>query len=164
MARRGPRRTRGGAGFERLISRHEDPGCEHARIAGCAQPSERGVHAVADNRMIRVGDALSAYQWMWLFALFDLPVTTTTYRREYARFRAFLLSQGFCMLQYSVYARHCVSEESGESLRKRVGQAVPAHGQVRLLLVTDRQFGKMEVYVGKSRTPAEEPPPQLYLF
>lgn len=68
------------------------------------------------------------------------------------------------MLQFSVYARHCPSEEAGESVRRRVSQAVPEHGQVRLLLVTDRQFGKMEIYFGKRRHPVEDPPLQLMLF
>lgn len=106
----------------------------------------------------------SAYKWMWIFALFDLPVTTDAHKREYVRFRKYLLSQGFSMLQFSVYARHCPTEESGEGIRRRVGQAVPPRGQVRLLLVTDRQFGKMEIYVGKKRQQVEEPPQQFMLF
>lgn len=101
---------------------------------------------------------------MWLFAMFDLPITTKELKRDYARFRKFLLSQGFSMLQFSVYARHCPSEESGEGIKSRVRQEVPPHGQVRLLLVTDRQFGKMENFYGKSRTPVEEPPQQFMLF
>ena len=107
---------------------------------------------------------VSGYRWMWLFALFDLPVTTKEERKAQAKFRKFLLSQGFCMLQFSVYARHCPSEESGEGIKGRVRLAVPADGQVRLLMVTDRQFGKQEVYFGKSRRPSEDPPPQLMLF
>lgn len=96
--------------------------------------------------------------------MFDLPVTDKEFRKRYAKFRKYLISQGFSMLQFSVYARHCPSEEAGEGIRKRVGAAVPDHGQVRLLLVTDRQFGKMEVYFGKNRQPTEEPPQQLMLF
>lgn len=101
---------------------------------------------------------------MWLFAMFDLPMTTKQLRREYARFRKFLLSEGFSKLQYSVYARHCPSEESGEAIRNRVRSAVPEHGQVRLMTVTDRQFGRMEVLYGKRRSPVEEPPQQYMLF
>lgn len=101
---------------------------------------------------------------MWLFAMFDLPVGSKQLRREYAQFRKFLLSEGFCMLQFSVYARHCPSEESGEGVRNRVRAMVPRHGQVRLLTVTDRQFGKMEVLYGKKRAPVEEPPQQFMLF
>lgn len=107
---------------------------------------------------------LSAYRMMWLFAMFDLPVETKAQRREYAQFRKKLLGAGFTMLQYSVYAKHLASEEASESLRARVHAALPPHGQVRLLAVTDHQFGKMEVYYGKKRRPVEEPPMQIMLF
>lgn len=101
---------------------------------------------------------------MWLFALFDLPVDTKEHRREYAQFRKALIRLGFVMLQYSVYARHGTSEDYLDPIRSRVRAALPPHGQVRLLAVTDHQFGKMEVYVGKKRKPAEDPPAQLMLF
>lgn len=119
--------------------------------------------------MVRVGPREagydpSGYRWMWLFAMFDLPVETKELRRAYAQFRKHLLSEGFSMLQYSVYARHCPSEESGEAVRNRVRLSVPSHGQVRLLTVTDRQFGKMEVLYGKNRAPVEEAPQQFMLF
>ncbi|MFB3829163.1 MAG: CRISPR-associated endonuclease Cas2 [Bryobacteraceae bacterium] len=101
---------------------------------------------------------------MWLFALFDLPVETKDHRREYTQFRKALLREGFVMLQYSVYARHGVSEEAVETVRGHVRQALPPHGQVRLLAVTDHQFGRMEVFFGKKRSRSEDPPAQLMLF
>ena len=101
---------------------------------------------------------------MWLFAMFDLPVGTREARREYTRFRKSLLKQGFTMLQFSVYARDCPSEDASVVHRSHVGAVLPPEGQVRLLSVTDRQFGKMEVYFGKNRAPAEDPPAQLMLF
>ena len=85
-------------------------------------------------------------------------------KKQYTRFRKFLLSQGFSMLQFSVYARHCASEESGEGLKSGLRRAVPPEGQVRLLLVTDKQFARQEVYIGKRRKPSEAPPQQLMLF
>ena len=106
----------------------------------------------------------SPYKAVWLFALFDLPVDTREARKQYTQFRKALLRDGFTMLQYSVYARYCPSEESGEIYRKHVGMILPPEGQVRLLSVTDRQFGKMDVFCGKSREPGEEPPAQLMLF
>lgn len=101
---------------------------------------------------------------MWLFAMFDLPVTSKELRKLYARFRKDLLSQGFTMMQFSVYARHCASEESAAAIRRCVRAVLPDDGQVRLLTVTDRQFGKMEVFFGKNRKPTEEPPTQFMLF
>ncbi len=107
---------------------------------------------------------LSAYRSMWLFAMFDLPVTTKELRKRYTRFRKALLTQGFTMMQFSVYARHCASEESAAAIRQGVRSVLPDDGQIRLLGVTDRQFGKMEVFFGKSRSPSEEPPTQFMLF
>ena len=87
---------------------------------------------------------------MWLFAMFDLPVTSKELRKRYARFRKALLSQGFTMMQFSVYARHCANEESAAAIRQSVRCVLPDDGQVRLLGATDRQFGKMEVFFGKT--------------
>lgn len=108
--------------------------------------------------------ALSGYRVMWLFAMFDLPVDTKDHRREYAQFRKKLQGAGFTMLQFSVYAKHLPSEEASESLRAKVRAALPAHGQVRLMAVTDHQFGKMDVFYGRKRRAAEEPPLQIALF
>lgn len=105
-----------------------------------------------------------AYRSMWIFALFDLPVKAKRDRKEYARFRKLLLGEGFTMLQFSVYARHCASEETATSFAGRLSNQLPPHGQVRLLTVTDRQFAKMEVYAGGKRGETEEPPAQLLLF
>jgi len=101
---------------------------------------------------------------MWLFAMFDLPVTTKEARRQYTRFRKALLREGFAMLQYSVYARHCPSEEAADTFRNHVRAVLPPKGQVRLMAVTDRQFGRMQVFFGKKRERVKDPPVQLMLF
>jgi len=106
----------------------------------------------------------SGYSSVWMFALFDLPVVTKQERKAYANFRKLLLDEGFGMLQYSVYARWYRSEESAEAERNLIRSRLPKDGQVRLLVVTDRQFGKMEVFYGKKRKKHEEPPHQLLLF
>ncbi|MCC7510904.1 MAG: CRISPR-associated endonuclease Cas2 [Planctomycetes bacterium] len=107
---------------------------------------------------------LSGYRAVWLFAMFDLPVATKKDRRNYTRFRKALIREGFMMLQFSVYARYCRSEETALWFKARVEGDLPPKGQVRLLSVTDRQFGKMEVFFGKETTPVEEPPHQYELF
>lgn len=114
--------------------------------------------------MPRHEHALSGYRAMWLFAMFDLPVDKPELRREYTQFRKALLKEGFSMLQFSVYAHYVRSEESEEVYRRRVAMVLPSHGQVRLISITDRQFEKMEVYVGQKRKKVEDPPHQLMLF
>jgi CRISPR-associated protein Cas2 len=107
---------------------------------------------------------LSEFRAMWLVAMFDLPVDTKEARREYTRFRKALLREGFLMLQYSVYARFFESGENADVHRQHVRGALPPAGQVRLLAISDHQFGRMDVFQGKMRAETEEPPPQLMLF
>lgn len=101
---------------------------------------------------------------MWLMVMFDLPTDTADSRRDYRLFREMLLHEGFVMLQFSVYARHMSSEENAEVHRARIRANLPPDGQVRMLLFTDKQFEKMEVFFGKIRRRTEEPPTQLTIF
>ena len=107
---------------------------------------------------------LSGYRYMWVVAMFDLPVLTKEDRRRYARFRKVLIKDGFRQLQFSVYARDCPSRENAAVHVARVERAVPEEGEVRVLLVTDKQFERMEVFWGKYRKAPEPPAPQLSLF
>ena len=106
----------------------------------------------------------SKYKAMWLFALYDLPVDTKEARREYARFREALRNKGFSMLQFSVYARYCASEEKSDSYRNYIKRILPPDGEVRVVSLTDRQFGKMEVFRGKIAVAREKQPEQMLLF
>jgi len=99
-----------------------------------------------------------------MFAMFDLPVATKQQRRAATQFRQFLLRQGFTMLQFSVYARYLESADAADEHAARIKVMLPREGEVRLLYVTDRQFGKMQVCTGKKRRPPESPPEQLMLF
>ena len=101
---------------------------------------------------------------MWLFAVYDLPVTTREDRKEYSRFHRSLLNEGFSMLQFSVYARYCASAERSDTYRKHIRAMLPPGGEVRVLALTDRQFANMEVYRAKKRVPGEKYPQQLMLF
>lgn len=101
---------------------------------------------------------------MWVITMFDLPTDTPRARKAYARFRKNLLEDGFTMMQYSVYARHCASIENAEVHLKRMGERVPAAGEVRFLTITDRQYGRIRVYVGKKRQATPPSPSQLELF
>ena len=101
---------------------------------------------------------------MWTVVLFDLPTETKSDRYQYSRFRKRLLTAGFVMLQYSVYARHCASDESAEVHCKRIKATLPPKGEVRILKITEKQFERMQVYHGTKRTPTEQAPKQLSVF
>ena len=42
---------------------------------------------------------------MRVMVFFDLPVESTPQRKEYSKFRKFLLKEGFIMMQKSVYSK-----------------------------------------------------------
>lgn len=96
--------------------------------------------------------------------MFDLPVTDKTARRDYTRFRKFLLCEGFQRLQLSVYARFCSNEDSARKFRDRIRKRLPPRGNIRIVAITDRQFGKMEVFIGQKLSKVEDAPEQLLLF
>ena len=108
--------------------------------------------------------SISGYRAVWLFAMFDLPTDTAKARKAYMHFRKNLLKDGFTMIQYSVYVRHCASEENADVHYRRVRNFLPPEGEVRVLQVTDKQFGRMEIFWGKKRKPTPEAPRQLELF
>ena len=101
---------------------------------------------------------------MWLIVLFDLPTDTPSARKQYTRFRKFLLDDGFCMMQYSVYIRHSASDENALVHAKRVKACLPPDGEVRILKITDKQFGNIDVFYGKKRIKVEQAPLQLQFF
>lgn len=107
---------------------------------------------------------LNQYHVLWLFVYFDLPTQTKKDRRNYAVFRKNLLRDGFNMIQYSIYARHCASRENADVHKKRVKNWLPKIGEVILFEITDKQFGMMEFYSGKAPKDAPDTPQQLELF
>lgn len=96
-------------------------------------------------------ERLNAYRIMWLFVFFDLPVVTKKERKIATLFRKNLLKDGFVMLQYSVYIRHCASYESQTVHIKRIKSFVPETGMVSILSVTDRQYGDIVNFWGKEK-------------
>lgn len=107
---------------------------------------------------------LNAYRIMWLFVFFDLPTGTPKERKAYATFRKKLQNDGFAMMQYSVYVRHCASAESADVHESRIKGFVPALGQVSILRITDKQYSAILNFWGKKSSPLPEGPKQLEFF
>ena len=101
---------------------------------------------------------------MWVIAMFDLPTDTPAMRRHYSRFRKDLLKDGFVMMQYSVYIRHCASLENARTHEDRMSACIPPEGEVRFLTITDKQYERIRVFYGKKRKPVAPSPVQLELF
>lgn len=101
---------------------------------------------------------------MWLFVFFDLPVGTKKERRQATRFRNFLKDDGYMMLQWSVYARVCRGEEAADKHVQRATKNLPSKGSVRVLQVTDKQYGRMRLLLGEAQKNEKVAPQQLVLL
>ena len=99
---------------------------------------------------------------MRMLVFFDLPVQTKSQRKAAAKFRSFLLSDGYYMVQYSVYARVCNSYDTVEKHHARLKGAIPNDGAIRLLVITEKQSQKMELLLGKP-SPDDQPMTSIQL-
>lgn len=88
------------------------------------------------------------YRFMRLVVFFDLPMLTDKDKREYSRFRKFLLKNGFIMMQKSVYTKLVINNVTSLAVRQRVKENLPPEGIVELLEITENQFAKIEYLVG----------------
>ena len=80
------------------------------------------------------------------------------------RFRNFLKDDGFLMLQFSVYARICRGETGAAKHLARVTANLPRTGSVRALQVTDLQYGRMRLLLGKAEKAESEAANQMVLL
>jgi CRISPR-associated protein Cas2 len=101
---------------------------------------------------------------MWVLVFFDLPTATTKERKIYGLFRKKILKDGFQMFQFSIYMRHCASRENADVHIKRVKKILPEKGHVGIMSITDKQFGMMEIFHGKTPTTSAPPVQQLEMF
>src|SRR5437773_277611 len=94
----------------------------------------------------------------WLIVAFDLPVGTPQQRKRATDFRKYLLDDGFQMIQFSVYARACVTFARQETHIDRLKKNLPPEGSVRAIFVTRSQWERSYVIQG---APAHEADPEL---
>lgn len=89
---------------------------------------------------------------MRVLVFFDLPVVTAENRREYTRFRKFLLKNGFLMLQESVYCKLALNGTAEKAIIDNVYKNRPEEGLVQLLSVTEKQYSKMNIIIGNVKS------------
>ena len=92
------------------------------------------------------------FRFMRVMVLFDLPVDTAQDRRNYARFRKFLVREGFIMMQESVYVKLGLNGSIVSAVKRHVHENAPPAGLVQLLVVTEKQFADIEYIVGHKTT------------
>ena len=88
-------------------------------------------------------------RFLRIIVFFDLPVSTAQDRREYSRFRKFLIKNGFMMIQESVYCKLALNATSQASVLNNIRKNKPPKGVVQILSITEKQFSRIEYLVGE---------------
>lgn len=88
------------------------------------------------------------YDFMRTIVFFDLPTLTKSERYAYSQFRKWLVSNGYIMLQFSIYCKIFNNREACANHMVLLRRAVPKNGNIRILTVTEKQFASIEIIVG----------------
>ena len=89
---------------------------------------------------------------MRIILFFDLPTESLENKREYRKFRKFLIKKGFLMLQESVYCKLALNETVAKAVVNSVKSNKPKDGLVQLIVITEKQFSKMEYICGENKS------------
>lgn len=89
-------------------------------------------------------------KFMRVLLMFDVPTKTKKEQKCATKFRNELIKQGFFMMQFSVYMRICKGVVSAKSAVERVRGILPPLGNVRSLIITEKQFDNMQILLGSA--------------
>ena len=89
---------------------------------------------------------------MRIIVFFDLPTESASDKRNYRNFRKGLIKSGFMMMQESVYCKLVLNSNQSIQVTNEVKKMRPENGLVQILTVTEKQYSKMEIISGSSKT------------
>ena len=89
---------------------------------------------------------------MRILVMFDLPTVSSAEKREYRKFRKYLIMIGFQMLQESVYSKLVLNTTSANLIMNNIRNNKPPEGSLFMLTITEKQFAKMEYAVGENKS------------
>lgn len=92
---------------------------------------------------------MTSLRFMRILVFFDLPTITGEDKRNYRQFRKLLIKNGFVMLQESVYCKLITSPSVEKSVKNLIQSNKPPSGIVQMLLVTEKQYSKMDYVIGE---------------
>lgn len=88
---------------------------------------------------------------MRILVLFDLPVESLENKRDYRKFHKFLVKSGFMMLQESVYCKLALNQTVAQAVMASVRKERPSEGNIKMMVITEKQFARMEYLVGDEK-------------
>ena len=88
---------------------------------------------------------------MRIILFFDLPMLTDVEVRRYTQFRKYLLSNGYVMMQYSIYSKIFPNRDTVKWHRQELERNLPPDGSVMALTVTEKQYQSIQNLVGSKK-------------
>lgn len=86
---------------------------------------------------------------MRTMVFFDLPNIYAKDKRNYLKFRKYLLNEGFIMMQESVYSKIVMNSQQSELLLDRLRKKAPKKGLIQVLTITEKQYSQIEYIIGE---------------
>lgn len=85
---------------------------------------------------------------MRIICFYDLPAITGKDKKNYRVFRKFLVSEGFIMMQESVYSKLVLNPTTAKLCIDRLKKKLPSEGIVQVMTVTEKQYAEIECLLG----------------
>ena len=86
---------------------------------------------------------------MRTIVFFDLPNIYATDKRNYLKFRKFLINEGFLMMQESVYTKIILNSIQANLLTEKIKKMAPKKGIIQLMTITEKQYSQIKYIIGE---------------
>lgn len=83
--------------------------------------------------------------------MFDLPSVESKEKKEYLNFHKNIIKNGYFMLQYSIYCKPIHFKSKIDNEIKKIKTKLPTEGNVRVLVITEKQFEEMHIILGNKK-------------
>lgn len=91
------------------------------------------------------------YSIMRIIVMYDITIDDASDSLAYLNFRKQLLKNGYIMMQYSIYSK-CINTKTKLPLEiKKISKKVPTKSKIRILTVTEKQYGDM-IYLSGNKS------------
>lgn len=88
------------------------------------------------------------YRFMRTILFFDLPSITSSDKKNYRNFIKLIKSNGFYMIQESVYVKMSIDMQKINSTLAIIKSSLPPKGNIIVLNITEKQFASMDILLG----------------
>ncbi len=89
---------------------------------------------------------------MRTMVFFDLPNVYLRDKKNYIKFRKYLINEGFIMMQESVYSKIVLNSQQSGLLINRIRKNAPKKGIIQVMTITEKQYSQIEYIIGETQS------------